>query len=249
MFKYHGIKAKNMKIKLKKRPKNPIIIEGFPGFGLVSTIATEFLLDHLQMEKIGRIASEQIPAMIAVHEGKVVEPIGIFYNKKYNLVVVHAVSAPIGSEWKLANRIFELAKTLQAKEIISLEGIGSTKPAEETKAFYHSSSKLKEKKLTKLAEPLKEGIITGLTGILMLKAARIPVSCIFAEAHSELPDSKAAAKVIGVLNSYLGFKLDPKPLIEQAEKLEQKLKQLLTDTKKMTKMTKEQDKKKLSYVG
>ena len=235
-----------MKIELKKRPKNPIIIEGFPGFGLVSTIATEFLLDHLQMEQIGSITSEMIPPMIAVHEGKVIEPIGIFYNKKYNIVIVHAVSAPIGSEWKLAEKIFEIAKQLQAKEIISLEGIGSTKPSEKSRAFYHSSSPVKEKRLKTMAEPLKEGIITGLTGVLMLKAEKIPVSCIFAEAHSELPDSKAAAKIIEILNQYIGLKLDPKPLIAQAEKFEKKLKQLLMQTKEISK---EQEKKRLSYVG
>ncbi|MBW2989975.1 PAC2 family protein, partial [Candidatus Woesearchaeota archaeon] len=42
-----------MQIKLWKKPKNPIIIEGFPGFGLVGTIASEFLIDHLKTELIG----------------------------------------------------------------------------------------------------------------------------------------------------------------------------------------------------
>ena len=73
-----------MDITLNKKPKNAIIIEGFPGFGLVGTIATEFLMDHLECEQIGRIWFDKIPAMVAIHENKVVEPIGIFYNKKYN---------------------------------------------------------------------------------------------------------------------------------------------------------------------
>ena len=80
----------------------------------------------------------------------------------------------------------------------------------------------------------------------MLKSEKVPISCIFAEAHSELPDSKAAAKVIEILNGYLGLKLDIKPLMAQAEKFEDKLKQLLTQTKDISE---EQKKKKLSYVG
>ena len=44
-----------MKIELSKKPKNCTLIEGFPGFGLVGTIATEYLLEHLQTEKIGKI--------------------------------------------------------------------------------------------------------------------------------------------------------------------------------------------------
>ena len=42
-----------MKIVLTEKPKNAILIEGFPGFGLVGTITTEFLIDHLKAKKIG----------------------------------------------------------------------------------------------------------------------------------------------------------------------------------------------------
>jgi len=238
-----------MKVVLKKKPKNPIIIEGFPGFGLVGTIATEFLLDHLKTEKIGKIWVEELPAMVAIHEGEVVEPIGIFYNKEYNVVIIHAISVTAGIEWKLTDAIVDIAKQLNAKEIISLEGIGSTAPPTEgTKAFHYTSDEKKDEKLKNAgSEALKEGIIMGTTGLLMLKAQKeIPVSCIFAETRSELPDSKAAAKVIEILDKYIGLKVDYKPLIKQAEKFEEKLKDLIM---KSAKLSEEQKKKRLSYVG
>ena len=37
-----------MRIILKKKPKNPVLIEGFPGFGLVGTITTEYLINELK---------------------------------------------------------------------------------------------------------------------------------------------------------------------------------------------------------
>jgi uncharacterized protein len=237
-----------MKIILKKKPKNPTIIQGFPGFGLVGTIATEFLLDHLKTEKIGKIWIEELPAMVAIHEGHVVEPIGIFYSKKYNIVIIHAISVVAGVEWKLTDAIADIAKQLNAKEIISLEGIGSTVPSEDTKAFHFSSDKKKSETLKAAgSESLQEGIIMGTTGLIMLKSQKgIPVSCIFAETHSELPDSKAAARVIEVLDKYIGLKVDYKPLIKQAEKFEEKLKELMI---KGAQMTKQQEKKRMSYVG
>ena len=72
-----------MEVKLWKKPKNCTIIEGFPGFGLVGTIASEFLIEHLKTEQIGKILFDDMPAMVAIHENKVVEPLGIFYNQKY----------------------------------------------------------------------------------------------------------------------------------------------------------------------
>ncbi|MBW2965235.1 PAC2 family protein [Candidatus Woesearchaeota archaeon] len=47
-----------MKVVLKEKPKNPIIIDGFPGFGLVGTISTEYLINELGAKPIGSIHAE-----------------------------------------------------------------------------------------------------------------------------------------------------------------------------------------------
>src|SRR3989338_4762504 len=101
-----------MQIKLWKKPKNPILIEGFPGFGLVGTIASEFLIDHLKTEMIGKVVFEEAPPVVAIHENKVVEPFGIFYNAKYNIVILHVISTSSGHEWKLADILVQLAKDI-----------------------------------------------------------------------------------------------------------------------------------------
>ena len=67
-----------MKLVLDKKPRSPTIIEGFPGFGLVGTIAVEFLIKHLNAKPIGMVRSNELIPMAAIHESKVVEPIGIF---------------------------------------------------------------------------------------------------------------------------------------------------------------------------
>lgn len=246
MNKKRGIK---MEIKLKKKPKNPTIIEAFPGFGLIGTISSEFLIEHLETEQIGKIIFNEMPAMVAIHDKKVVEPLGIFYNKKYNLVILHAITNATGFEWEIADTIAKLAKDLSAKEIISLEGVGSgdDAPLTTSKVFYYTSAEPKKKKLESVGlESLKEGIIVGVTGALLLRSEDVPVSCIFAETASKMPDSKASAKVIETLDKYLGLKVDPKPLLEQAEKFEGKLKDIISQSAKVQEIS---DKKKLSYVG
>ena len=57
-----------MEIKLTSRPKNPTIISGYPGFGMVGMIATEFLIEHLKTESIGKIVIPELPALVAIHE-------------------------------------------------------------------------------------------------------------------------------------------------------------------------------------
>ena len=240
-----------MKLELKKKPKNPIVVEGFPGFGLVGTIASEFLMSHLQCEQIGRFYFEDLPATVAIHEGSVIDPVTISYNKKYNIVIIHSVSGANGIEWRAADTVLEICKELNAKELICLEGVGAAgeEMGEEegkSQAFYYTSSKEAAKKLKSAGvEQLKEGIIMGVTSALLIKST-VPTTCIFSETHSNLPDSKAAAKIIEVLDKYLGLSVDYKPLIKQAEKFEEKLKSILEKGMKAQEI---KEKKSLSYVG
>jgi len=236
-----------MEIKLWKKPKNCRIIEGFPGFGLVGTIASEFLIEHLKTEQIGKVLFNDMPAMVAIHENKIVEPLGIFYNQKYNIVILHAITAATRYEWEMASIIGKLASDLNAKEIISLEGVGSGEESEGSRVFYYSNSEKSAKLFEKSGiESLKEGIIIGVTGAILLRVEKTPVSCLFAETHSNLPDSKAAAKVIEALDKYIGMELDYKPLLEQAQKFEEKLKTILQKSQEAQEIS---DKKKLSYFG
>jgi uncharacterized protein len=240
-----------MKLELKKKPKNPIVIEGFPGFGLVGTIASEFLISHLKCEQIGRFYFEDLPATVAIHGGNVIDPVSIYYNKKYNLVIIHSVSGANGVEWKASDTVLDICKEIDASELVCLEGVGAAGMAEEEEdekmgAFFYSSSPKCVKRLKEAGvEQLKEGIIMGVTSALLIKST-IPTTCIFAETHSNLPDSKAAARVIEVLDKYLGLDVDYKPLLKQAEKFEEKLKGLL---EKGVKAQQIKEKKSMSYVG
>lgn len=236
-----------MEIKLWKKPKNCTIIEGFPGFGLVGTIASEFLIEHLKTEQIGKILFDDMPAMVAIHENKIVEPLGIFFNQKYNLVILHAITAATHYEWQMASTIGKLASDLQAKEIISLEGVGSGEESEESRVFYYSNNEKNAKLFEKAGiEALKEGIIIGVTGAILLRVEKTPLSCLLSETHSNLPDSNAAAKIVEALDRYLGMDLDYKPLLEQAQKFEEKLKTIMQKSQEAQEIS---DKKRLSYFG
>ena len=213
---------------------------------MVGTITAEFLIEHLKTERIGKIIFDEVPALVAIHQGKVVEPFGVFYNQKYNIVIFHAMTAPQGSEWRFAEIINDLASQTKAKEIICIEGVGSTSEDDASKSFYYTTNPSKEKELKKMGlEQMGEGIIMGITSALLIQA-KTPVSALFSETHSKLPDSKAAAKIIELLDAYLDLEVDFHPLLAMAEKFEKKLKTIMQQSKQASE---ERDKKTLSYVG
>jgi len=234
-----------MELVLNKKPKNPIIIEGFPGFGFVGAIATQFLIEHLDAKPIGFIYSNEITPLVTIHKNNLMQPLSIYYDHKNNIVIVHALTPVNGLEWKIANVVEKLYKDLKAKELICLEGVNALTESNESKAYFQSTVASSQKKLEKLGlKSLGEGVILGVTGAVLLK--KLPVSCIFAEAHMNLPDSKAAAKIIQVLDSYLGLKVDYKPLLKRAEEMESKIKGMISKTREVQDI---KAKKELDYFG
>lgn len=230
-----------------KKPKNVKIIEGFPGFGLVATIATGYLVEHMDCEQIGSYYFEEAAPTLAIHKNQAVDPIGIYHNKEKNIVIIHAISSANGIEWKAADLVKKVANELNAKEIISIEGVGGT--GQESKGFHYSEDQKISKKLSKIGiKELGEGIVVGVTSALMLKLKKekIPITCLFAEAHTKLPDSRAAAKVIEMLDQYLGMKVDYKPLLKEAKEFEGKLKEMISQAGKVEKQQK--NKKQFGYI-
>ncbi len=237
-----------MKLELEKKPEGVRVIVGFPGFGLIGTIATKFLIDHLDVEHIGRVESNKLLPVAAVHKSKLVGPLDIFYDKKYNLVIVQTLSDLAGEEWNIAEIIQDLCEELNAKEIIILEGIPSQKP-KSLKTYYYSSEKNNAISNLKL-EQLKEGVMMGATATLLLRLnGGIPFLGIFAEGHSQLPDSEAAARAIKVLDDYLGLNVDYKPLMVAAKKFEDMLKQLIDKNRQTKMMPYKTEKSDLDYLG
>ena len=226
-----------MRIELSKKPQNPIIIQGFPGFGLIGTIATEFLIEHMDAEKIGEFIFDELPPTVAIHQGKLIKPMEVYYAKKQNIVILHTILAPKGVEWLIADQIVDLAKKLKAKKVVCLEGVMS---AEGEKIFSYGDTKL----VKAGAKPIQESIIMGVTASLMSRYPK--VACLFAESHSQLPDSKAAAKLIQMLDKYLNLKVDTKPLLTQAALFEEKLKGIMDQANKTGV---EKERKELSYLG
>jgi len=233
-----------MEIQLREKPKSPIIIEGFPGLGLIGTISTEYLIKHLNAKSIVYISSQNLSPMVAIHESKVVQPLEVYYVKNKNLIILHALADIRGMEWEIAEALVQLYKMLKAKEVISLEGIlGQNK---EINGYYYSSD-LKNKGIAKTkASELKEGVIMGVTAALLLKDKEMITTGLFVETHSKLPDSRAAAKIIEMLDRYLSLGVDYKPLEKAAAEFEEKLQGYVDKMRNTTKKTEE---KAANYLG
>jgi len=82
--------------------------------------------------------------------------------------------------------------------------------------------------------PFVEGVITGVAGVLLNEGKRrdFAVMSLLAEAHSNYPDARAAARIIEVLDRLvLNIHIDSKPLYKEAEAIEMQIKSIRSQAK------------------
>jgi uncharacterized protein len=227
-----------MHIEINRQIKSPIIIVGFPGVGLIGPIVTEFLIEHMKTEQVGSFVYDDLAPMVPIHKGKMVHPMSVHYSAQHNTLIIYTILNLQKGEWPVARAIAQLAKDVGAKEVLCIDG--ATAIGEENQIYSFGDPKLADHG----AKLMEESVIMGVTGALMLSASN--VSCIFASAHVELPDSKAAAQIVKFLDKHLNLGVDYQPLLEQAEKFEEKLRTVMSNSQRIID---EKERKNMDYLG
>jgi uncharacterized protein len=224
-----------------------IVIDGFPSVGLVSSIVANFLIDTLKMEQIGIVESPTFPTVSLVRNGVPQHPVRIYAGRppadragrgadKIVAFVSEFHPAPAVIH-PLATAILDWVQEQRCSLLVSPEGLvvesephprGSRSARLNNVKVYGiaSTSKARELYIEPNTIPFTEGVITGIAGVLLNEGRRrgFDVLTFLAEAQSDYPDARAAAKVIEAINRILlRTPLDAVPLYAEAERIEQQL--------------------------
>ncbi len=213
--------------------EKPILVEGFPGLGLVGTIAATYLVDKLKMEPLGYITSDKFPPIAAIHDNIPMHPARIYKSKKHNIVVLFSeFIIPLNSIYPLSDTILEWAKGKGVSEIISLGGI--VIKGEQDDVFGIASTPELVKKLNASGiRTIKEGATTGVNGVLLAECASkgFPAVSLLAEAKQNYMDPKGAALVIEALKKLISLDIDTTELEKESLELEKKMTDVITKAK------------------
>ncbi len=218
----------------KQNLKDYTLIEGFPGIGLVGTIAAGYIIEKRKMKQIGYIYSKQFPPITSIHEGKVSFPARVYKDdKKKIVVIISEFIIPTNTVYDLAETIVDFVKKNKIKKVISLAGMTSSESTK--KVFAIVSDKKTADLITKKGINLvKEGVTTGVSGVLIAKctAEKIPSITLLAESPYSYPNPAASAKLIKSLNEIISLGVNVKELLEEASKIENKLRSMISQMKK-----------------
>lgn len=223
---------------VEKRPEKLdgfTLIEGFPGLGLVGTIAVRYLIDKLKFEPYAYIESSFFLPIVRVHDGIPVHPSTIYIDRERKLLaLISEQIIPQAAVLPLAKTVVEWASKKGIKRIISIEGIGTHSEEKSTAIYGIACSEKAKKELLKYnIKPVGDGITSGVTSMILLELSRqnkiIGYSLLGNVKIAE--DYKAAASCLDKLSQILKLNIDTKPLLKEAKKFEQALLKHLKELK------------------
>lgn len=225
---------------------NSMLVVAFPTVGLISSIVGHYIIDTLNLEEVGSIVSRYFSPTAIIHKSRPSPPVRIYAGKKICgpdgsceqlTVIISEFMPPLEIIKPLSDKIFEWSKEKNCKIITTLEGthaLGDRKAKNVNVFGIGSNNKMNQIIKKHKIKQTKEGMVTGVTGVLLYGGVLLDrdVICLLAEAHSSYPDSRAAAALLEKLDIMLPLiKIDPTPLYEEAEKIEENIKKFMEQSK------------------
>jgi uncharacterized protein len=212
--------------------EDAIVLEGSPGAGLIGNIVGWLLVDNLKMREIGYVESKHFPPLAVLYKGLTLHPFRIYEGEGLVLFLSDFI-VPQNIVFDMTTAIVDWMDKNNSKEVITFNSGIVREKMNPTSAVANSVESLE--RLKKKDIPiLQMGNLNGISGTLLTQTAMRNISgtCILAETLTQYPDPRAAAEVVQSLNKLIDIDLDYKPLLQEAEEIESRLKKLAEEVKK-----------------
>ena len=234
--------------------ENAMVIACFPSVGMVSSIVAHYLIDHLDLEVVGGLVDDRLPALAMINQGVPLPPIRAYAGKpKCNIegcdqviLLMSEMVVPESLVHKIVWALFEWSKEHQllagvVVDAFSKGGMKSGMDGVEPVVEYDDTEGIDvvgigcnetvRSMLKEMNIPLLEtGVIRGMNAGILSEASRrgLGTMSIMVEADPRFPDARAAAALIEKLNTLLpSIDLPQEPLLAEAELLEAQISALM----------------------
>ncbi len=201
-----------------------VVLLGFPGSGLVGSIALSHMIDELEFEHIGNITSKYFPPLAMMVDGLVNAPMRIYQKDRYILIISDVPIHPMIC-YEVGSGILGWLSAFPVHEVVVVAGIVTNDV--EKRVFGVATDQTGLDMISDKTEILPMGSITGMAGAVLTECKVNGLLAIGLLGESvNAPDPRAAASVMAVLNKMYEFNVSIDPLIEQATEIEASLQQM-----------------------
>lgn len=243
--------------------KDPILIEGLPGLGMVGKITVKYLIKQLKAKKFAELYSPHFAYYVLVNkEGSIKLLRNEFYYWKNNsggndliLLTGDSQAQTIDGQYEVANAILEFAKEKNVKLVITIGGY--RKDVTNTPRVLASATSpevLKRALEAGSQSNLPGSPIVGAAGLLvgLAKLKDMDGICLLGETPGYMPDPKAAKSILTVLKEMLDIKIDLTDLdkeIYRIAQIEEQMRRIEEQRRMAEREIRRMEEEKISYIG
>jgi uncharacterized protein len=211
----------NVDIRIFSKPlknEGSSVLMGFPGSGLVGSIALQYMVDQLEFEQIGSMNSKYFPPLAMMTKGVINVPVRFYERDSITAIVADIPIHPMIC-YEVANGIMDWLMPFKLKEVVTIAGIITNEP--EKRVFGVATTDDALPRIQDATQILPIGSISGIASSILTecKIRNIVAYGLLGETINA-PDPRASAATIDVLNKMYSLGLDTKPLLDQAEEIE-----------------------------
>jgi len=200
------------------------VLMGFPGSGLVGSIALQYMVEQLEFPQIGSMNSKYFPPLAMMNRGVINVPVRIYEKKNIAAIVADIPIHPMIC-YEVANGIMDWLMPYKVREVVTIAGIITNEPEKRVFGVATSDEALPRIQENTIILPI--GSISGIASSILTecKIRNIHAYGLLGETINS-PDPRASASAIEVLNRMFDLGLDVQPLLEQAEEIESTMQKL-----------------------
>jgi len=208
---------------------NPILLEGFPGLGMVGNIATQYLARQLKAQKLATLYSPYFPYHVLVNKKGGARLLrGEFYFWKNEIgendlifLTGDSQAQTIEGQFEVANSILDYAEKKKVKTVITIGGYRNEVEDSPKVVAVSTNPALFEMALKAKAISSEAGTpIVGTAGLLigLAKFRNMDALCLLGETRGYLPDPKTAKSIIETLQGIIDIEVDLAGLDKEIER-------------------------------
>jgi uncharacterized protein len=212
--------------------KGSTLVDGMPSSGLGSTILANYIVGQRGLDQVAAVDCEDFPPVSMIYDAKPKFPARIYASEADRLaVILSELKLHVKLDRSMAKSIISWVKQQNCNRIVTSQQLPLDK---DTESEYNlkiygvgSTDGAREQLKNAGIEQLQMGMITGIPGILLNEGRwqNFDVCVVVVFALPDTANIRIAATLIDPINKLMpNVEIDVKPLVKQAEEIEERLK-------------------------
>jgi uncharacterized protein len=213
----------------------PVGFIGLPDIGLVGSIATTYLVTHLNAKEVCYLDSEDLPPVMVLHGGIPKESARIYDSPSAKMLIAET---PVQASllYGMIGATLEWFKSMGVSEVYSLGGmpVDNRADLDKPEVFVISSSAERREQIKSYGLNLmEEGVLTGPFAYTLRLAMKLGMvnTIVISQAYPDIPDPEASVAALEIVQKLGGPNVDLKPLMQMADQIKIKSKEILQKIK------------------